>query len=174
MTNLTPFLDRNQAFAAGNAHEGLTPMPKHQVFVITCMDGRVDPAHFLGVGPGEALVYRNAGGRVTDEAVREVAFIGAVTEMMLGDEAPTFEVAVIQHTNCGTAFLADHDFKRVFSAMTGVDEGELEADAVVDPHQTITADVERLRTSPLLPTHAVVSGHIYDVDTGTVETVVPI
>lgn len=174
MTNLTPFLDRNQAFAAGAGHEGLTPMPKHQVFVITCMDGRVDPAHFLGVGPGEALVYRNAGGRVTDEAVREVAFIGAVTEMMLGDEASVFEVAVIHHTKCGTAFLADDDFNRAFSATTGLDPDELEAEAVVHPHQTVQVDVERLRNSSLLPAHAVVSGHVYDVDTGTVETVVPI
>jgi carbonic anhydrase len=171
MTNLTPFLHRNQAYADGGAYNGLTPMPKQQVFVITCMDGRVDPAHFLGVGPGEALVYRNAGGRVTEEAVREVAFIGAVTEMMLGDEAPTFEVAVIHHTDCGTAFLADDNFNRAFSETTGIAGNELEAEAVVDPYRTVAADVARLRSSALLPAHAVVSGHVYDVHTGLVETV---
>ena len=173
MTNLSPFLDRNRHFATTGVHDGLTPMPNHQVFVITCMDGRVDPAHILGVELGDALVYRNAGGRVTDDAVREVAFVGAVTEMMLGDEAPTFEVAVIHHTNCGTGLLADDNFNRSFSRRIGAGGDELRAEAVVDPRATVAADVERLRSSTLLPAHAVVSGHVYNVETGMIETVVP-
>ena len=172
MSNLSPFLHRNRHFASTNVHDGLTPMPSHQVFVITCMDGRVDPAHILGVDLGDALVYRNAGGRVTDDALREVAFIGAVTQMMLGDEAPTFEVAVIHHTNCGTGLLADDNFNRSFAGRIGADGDELRAEAVIDPHQTVSFDVQRLRTSTLLPAHAVVSGHVYDVETGLVETVV--
>ena len=71
------------------------------------MDGRVDPAHILGVELGDALVMRNAGGRVNDEVISEIAFIGALTEQLFGDDAPPFEVAVLHHTACGTGFLAD-------------------------------------------------------------------
>ena len=47
MSNLDELLERNQAFARAGTHEGLAPLPKHQVLVISCIDPRVDPAHFL-------------------------------------------------------------------------------------------------------------------------------
>ena len=172
MTNFQPLLDRNAAFATTGAHAGLAPVPNHQVFAVTCMDPRVDPAHVLGVGLGDAIVFRNAGGRVTDAVIREIAFVGALTEMLFGDEAPTFEVAVIHHTGCGTAFLADDGFNAAFAERTGIDPDELRLEAVLDPQTSVRADVAALRASALLPGHAVVSGHVYDLDTGRVETVV--
>lgn len=78
MSDLKPFLERNQAFARTGAHEGLAPSPRHHVVVVTCMDGRVDPAYILGVELGDALVLRNAGGRVTQDVLQEIAFVGAV------------------------------------------------------------------------------------------------
>jgi carbonic anhydrase len=173
MTNFDPLLERNRAFAATGVHEGLTPIPRHQVFVVTCIDGRVDPARILGLELGDALVMRNAGGRVTDEVIEEVAFVGHVTESMFGDEAPPFEVAVVHHTGCGTGFLADDEFRRRFAGRIGADEAVLADRAVTDPTATVQADMERLRRSPLLPGHASVSGHVYDVDTGLIHTVVP-
>lgn len=173
MTNLAPLLQRNREFAATGAHVGLTPIPRLALFVITCIDGRVDPARILGVELGDALVMRNAGGRVTHEAIEEIAFIGHLSETMFGDEAPPFEVAVVHHTGCGTGFLADDDFRRSFAARLGADEAALAAQAVTDPTATVQADVERLRRSPLLPGHATLSGHVYDVDSGLIRTVVP-
>ena len=173
MTDFQPLLDRNLDFADRGDHEGLVPFPNHQVFALTCMDPRVDPAHILGVGLGDAIVFRNAGGRVTDAVIREVAFIGALTDLMSGGEPQTFEVAVIHHTGCGTAFLADDAFNAAFAERTGVDPDELRHEAVLDPHATVHTDVAKLRSSPLLPAHAIVSGHVYDVDSGRVETVVP-
>jgi carbonic anhydrase len=81
------------------------------------------------------------------------------------------EVAVIHHTQCGTGFLADPGFRREASEVTGVGEAALEASAVTDPHITVAADVERLLASPLLPPRMSVSGHVYDVETGRVTTV---
>lgn len=173
MTNLDPLLERNRTFAETGVHEGLSPIPRLGVFVVTCIDGRVDPAQVLGLEIGDALVLRNAGGRVTDKVIEEIAFVGHVTETMFGDEAPAFEVAVVHHTGCGTGFLADEDFRRSFAARIGADEGDLAAQAVTDPTATVQADVERLRRSPLLPGKASVSGHVYDLDTGLVHTVVP-
>jgi carbonic anhydrase len=174
MSNLDPLLERNQAFARTRAHQGLSPMPSQQLFVVSCIDARVDPTHILGAGLGDALVLRNAGGRVTDEVINEIAFIAALTESMFGDDAPPFEVAVIHHTSCGTRFLADDAFRRSFAARIDADETELAAAAVTDPIQSVRRDVEKLLASPLVPSRVTVSGHVYDVDTGLVETVVSI
>ena len=171
MANLTPFLEHNRTFASTGAHAGLTPIPTHQLMVVTCMDGRVDPAHILGVGLGDALVIRNAGGRVSSDVLREIAFVGQVTEMMFGDDAPPFEVAVIHHTSCGSAFLADPDFRAGLAARTGSDETELASAAVTDPHRSVAHDLDVLRRSGVVPERAPISGHVYDVDTGLVTTV---
>lgn len=173
MSNLNPLLERNQAFAGTGAHEGLTPIPNRQLVVVTCMDGRVDPAHILGVELGDALVIRNSGGRVTQDVLQEIAFIGSVTELMFGDEAQPFEVAVIHHTGCGSGFLADPGFRATLSARTGADDHALAESAVTEPFESVKRDVERLTQSPLLPTRASISGHVYDVDTGLVTTAAP-
>ena len=172
MSKLDPLLERNQSFARAGGHDGVTPMPNHQVLVISCMDHRVDPAHILGISLGDALVLRNLGGRVSDETIRDIAFIAALTETMFGDEAPPFEVAVIHHTECGSGFLADDDFRRGFADRVGASEQELATQAVTDPAQSVRADVEALLASPLLPGRMSVSGHVYDVTSGLVTVAV--
>ena len=99
-------LERNRAFATAGGHEGAVVFPNLRLFVITCLDPRVDPAHFLGLGLSDAMVIRNAGGRVTPEVINDVAFIGQLAENALPD-GPLFEAAVIHHTQCGTGALAD-------------------------------------------------------------------
>lgn len=173
MPNIDPLLERNHTFAATGVHEGLTPMPRHQVVVLTCMEARVDPAMILGLELGDAVVMRNAGGRVTDRVIEEIAFIGHVTDTMFGADAPSFEVAVIHHTGCGTGFLADDEFRGGFAGRIGADAAALAERALTDPAATVQADVEQLRRSPLLPGQATASGHVYDVDTGLIRTVVP-
>lgn len=139
----------------------------------TCMDGRVDPAHVLGVELGDALVVRNSGGRVTEDVLQEIVFVATITEMMFGDEAEPFEVAVIHHTGCGSGFLADPDFRAALGARTGADDQVLADSAVTDPFASVLRDVDQLAQSPLLPARASISGHVYDVDTGLVTTVAP-
>jgi carbonic anhydrase len=171
MSNLRPLLERNRAFAATGAHAGLAIMPRHQVFLVTCLDPRVDPAAFLGLELGDAPVIRNAGGRVTEAVINDIAFIGDVARTMIPD-GPLFEVAVIHHTGCGTGFLADAGFRSAFAARTGLDEAVLAEQAVVDPAATIRADVERLLSSPKVPPQISVSGHVYDLQTGLVTTII--
>ena len=171
MSNLNPLLDRNQAFAGTGAHAGLAIMPRVPVFIVTCLDPRTDPAAFLGIGLGDAPVIRNAGGRVTDAVIDDIAFIGYLTGSMIPD-GPLFEVAVIQHTGCGTGFLADAGFRSGFAAHAGLDEAALAAKAVTDPAVSVRADVDRLLASPKAPARISVSGHVYDLETGLVTTVV--
>src|SRR5579875_2296950 len=97
-------LKRNRTFADGGGHEGASVFPALGVFVITCLDPRVDPAHFLGLELSDAMVVRNVGGRVTPEVINDVAFIGQITENVLPD-GPLFQVAVIHHTQCGSGVL---------------------------------------------------------------------
>jgi carbonic anhydrase len=166
-------LERNRAFAAAGGHEGAVIFPNLRLFVITCLDPRVDPAHILGLGLSDAVVLRNVGGRVTPEVINDVAFIAQLAESMLGD-APLFDVAVIHHTQCGTAALADDSFRRRYAERIGADESTLLEHAVLDPSATVTHDVERLRSAPAISPRVRVSGHVYDVVTGLVETVRPV
>ena len=170
--NIDPALERNRAFAAAGGHEGAVVFPNLRLFVITCIDPRVDPAHFLGLGLGDALVVRNVGGRVTREVINDVAFIGQIAENALPD-GPLFEVAVIHHTQCGAGALADDTFRRTYADRIGVAESTLREHAVLDPATTVARDVERLRSAPAISPRVTVSGHVYDVLTGLVETVIP-
>jgi carbonic anhydrase len=170
--NIDPALERNRTFAAAGCHEGAVVFPNLRLFVITCLDPRVDPAHFVGLGLGDAMVVRNVGGRVTREVVNDVAFIAQLAENMAPD-GPLFEVAVIHHTQCGTGALADDAFRRRYAERIGVEESTLREHAVLDPAATVARDVGRLRSAPAISPGVSVSGHVYDVLTGLVETVLP-
>ena len=170
--NIDPALERNRMFASAGGHEGAVVFPNLRLFVITCLDPRTDPAHFLGLGLGDAIVVRNVGGRVTREVINDVAFIGQLADSMLPD-GPLFEVAVIHHNQCGTGALADDTFRRRYAERIGVEESTLRERAVLDPAVTVARDVGRLRSAPAISERVTVSGHVYDVLTGLVETVVP-
>src|SRR5438105_1706929 len=117
-------LARNRAFAAAGAHKDAVVFPNLRLFVITCLDPRVDPAHILGLELSDAMVVRNVGGRVTPEVINDVAFIGQVAETFLSD-GPLFEVAVIHHTQCGAGALADDTFRRRYADRIGADQSAL-------------------------------------------------
>jgi carbonic anhydrase len=165
-------LERNRAFAAAGGHEGAVVFPTLRLYVITCLDPRVDPAHFLGLGLSDAMVVRNVGGRVTPEVINDVAFIAQIGENVIPD-GPLFEVAVIHHNQCGTGALADDGFRHRYAERIGADEASLRDHAVLDPAATVAHDVELLRAAAAVPPRVAVSGHVYDVVTGLVETVVP-
>jgi carbonic anhydrase len=170
--NIDTALARNRAFAAAGGHQGAVVFPNLRLFVITCLDPRVDPAHFLGLALSDAMVVRNVGGRVTPEVINDVAFISQITETVIA-EGPLFEVAVIHHNQCGTGALADDAFRRTYAERIGVEDSTLREHAVLDPEATVARDVGRLRSAPSISPRVTVSGHVYDVMTGLVETVLP-
>jgi len=174
MTRMTALLERNEQFARTCTPAALG-IPAQQVLIVTCLDHRVDPAILFGLRLGEAPVIRNAGGRVTEAAIEDIAYIGFLAEQLFGgqlEDDRLFEVAVVHHTQCGTGFLADPGFRHQAAETTGLAEAALEASAVADPHLTVKADVDRLLTAPMLSPKVSVSGHVYDVATGRVTTVV--
>src|SRR6516225_4517473 len=136
MTRMNPLLERNERFARDYTPVPLGP-PTAQVVIVTCLDHRVDPAIVLGLELGEVPVIRNAGGRVTQAVVDDIAFLGLLAEQLFVDQDDTdtlFEVAVVHHTQCGTGFLSDPAFRHQVAEVTGLPEAALEASAVIDPH----------------------------------------
>jgi carbonic anhydrase len=164
-------LASNRVFAAAGGHEGVTAFPNLRLLVITCLDPRVEPAHFLGLETGDAMVVRNGGGRVTPNVIDDVALVCQLAEKAV-PEGPLFEVAVIHHTQCGAGALADDDFRHAYARRIGAEEADLRDSAVLDPAGTVASDVERLRSAEAISPRVAVSGHVYDVATGLVETVI--
>jgi len=172
MSMMSPLIEHNDHFAQTYTPTPLGP-PNAQMLIVCCLDHRVDPAAFLGLELGDALVIRNAGGRITPAVIDDIAYLGFLAGQLFGDERPTdqlFEVAVVHHTQCGTGLVADAAFRQGAATATGRTEAALEASAVLDPYITVKTDVERLLTSPLLAPRVSVSGHVYDVATGRITT----
>ena len=178
MNNLEILLKRNESFAAQQSAAGtLMPslpqaMPSVKAIVIGCADMRVDPAHVLGIEPGEAVVLRNIGGRVTPALLEQLGLLGRIGEVE--KKAPggggEFHVILLQHTDCGITRLSSDP--ALLTHYFGVQQGELKAKEVTDPRAAVTVDVASLRAIPL-PGAWLVSGLVYDVATGLVEVVVP-
>lgn len=176
-SNFAVYLERNAQFAATDAkHEipAVPFLPFKQLYVITCIDPRVEPAAVLGAKLGEAIVARNIGGRVTPSVIKDLAWICHLHENKTPD-ADWFEVAVIHHTDCGSGLFADGELRRSYAARGGYDEHTSAAMAVLDPAKTVRDDVELLRAAPELASsihNFKIGGYAYDLKTGLVTTVV--
>lgn len=132
------------------------PRPSKRLAVLTCMDCRIDPLAALGLRLGEAHVLRNAGARVTDDALRSLA----VSTHVLGVDS----VVLMQHTGCGMTGVTDDDLRERTGA--GV------AFLTIDDHTTaLKNDVETLAATPYLAPVKTIEGYVYDLDSGTVEQV---
>ena len=179
MNNLDTFLERNREFAtqqlaAGTLMSSLPrALPNVKALIIGCADMRVDPAHVLGIRPGEAVVMRNIGGRITPGLLQQLGLLWRIGE--IAGEIPggggEFHFIVLQHTDCGITRLAGEAAMLV--QYFQVPESDLKTKAVTDPRAAVAIDVALLRTIPALPGAWLISGLVYDVATGRVEVVVP-
>ncbi|MBA3905275.1 MAG: carbonic anhydrase [Pseudonocardiales bacterium] len=167
-------LERNRTFARTDAKARAPQIPfvpNEQLYVITCVDPRVDPADILGLQLGDAIVARNVGGRITPALLQDLAWISYLHETKTPD-ADWFQIAVIHHTDCGSGLFADDNLRHAFAAR-GFNESELSGLAVLDPAQTVRTDVATLLTYPNLSPRVRVSGYAYDIVTGLLTEVVP-
>jgi carbonic anhydrase len=179
MNNLDNMLKHNKKFATQQSAAGtLMPslpraLPNVKAIIIGCADMRVDPAHVLGIKPGEAVVMRNIGGRITPGLLEQMGLLGRIGEV--AGEIPggggEFHVIVLQHTDCGMTRLAGD--LAMLTRYFQIQERELKTKAVTDPRAAVAADVALLRTISALPGEWLISGLVYDVATGLVEVVVP-
>jgi carbonic anhydrase len=154
---------RNDAFAA-RFTDPPPAIPKLKTLVVTCADPRVDPAHVLGLELGEAAVIRNIAGRITPATFQTIAMMATVVAQY--GASGGFELIVLQHTDCGIRRLAQYD--DLMAGYFDVPVEELPAKHVTDPYKATAADVAALRANPALPKDLVISGLVYDVETGRV------
>jgi carbonic anhydrase len=179
MSTLDSLLARNKDFAARQTAAGRLmsslprALPKVKAIIIGCADMRVDPAHVLGIEPGEAVVIRNIGGRITPGLLEQLGLLGRIGEV--AGEIPggggEFHLIVLQHTDCGITRLASDP--AMLASYFQIKEAELKPKAVTDPRAAVAADVALLRSIPALPKEWLISGLVYNVATGLVEVVAP-
>lgn len=139
--------------------------PALRTIVLTCADHRVDPSHVLGLQPGDAIVLRNPGGRVTGDVLRSLLVLSTVAALEGIDAG--FEILVMHHTDCGLARLDSPEHAQLVADYIGINENDVPKLAVADPWRAVNYDVQRLREVVRAP-DTTVTGLVYDLDSGTV------
>jgi len=114
---------------------------------------------------------RQAGAKSPPAVITDIAYVGYLVDTK-APEGPYFEVAIIHHTDCGSTLLADDELRHGFAQRIGTDEQTLADTPVLDPARTVRTDVNRVLWAEEIPQNVRVSGHVYDIDTGLVTTIV--
>ena len=144
-----PNADEMLTHAADHADElaapGLSPQPRRKVAVLACMDTRIDLFPMLGLRRGDAHIVRNAGGLVTDDAIRSLS----LSQRKLGTE----EIVVVMHENCGLQGATGEQF------------------AFDDLEATLRDGLTRLRQCAELPARDHIRGFVYEPETGRLREV---
>jgi carbonic anhydrase len=159
----TDDLLKNAGEYAASFDKGELPAPPaRRVAVLACMDARLLPSRVLGLQEGDAHVIRNAGGVVTDDAIRSLA----ISQRLLG----TREIVLLHHTDCGMQTFSDDEFKRSIQDDTGI-KPAWAAEAFDDLEEDVRQSIARIQSSPFIPHKDSVRGFVYDVHTGEVREV---
>lgn len=164
MSAINDGLVNNDRYAASFDKGGLPMPPGQGLAVVTCMDARLDPHRILGLAEGDAHVIRNAGGVVTDDALRSLV----ISQRLLG----TREIAVIHHTDCGMLTFRDDDVKDAIEADTGL-RPAFALEAFRDLETDVRQSIARIQASPFVPHKDQVRGFVYDCATGRLNEVSP-
>jgi carbonic anhydrase len=159
-------LQANSDYAAAFGERGRIPArPARGVAILTCMDARLDPAGFAGFKPGDAHVIRNAGGRASEDAVRSLV----LSHTLLG----TREWLVVHHTDCGMEKISENELRALLAKAGAASAADYAWMTIQDYRESVLADVERIRSHPLVTPGFPVHGFLYDVKTGRLEAVRP-
>jgi carbonic anhydrase len=143
------------------AAPGLSARPRRHVAVLACMDTRIDPLAMLGLERGDAHIIRNAGGLVTDDAIRSLS----ASQRLLG----TNEVVVVMHDGCGLLGASEDEFAEALAADGVLPNWRL--GAFGDVETTLRHSIARLQSSPELPARDHVRGFVFNPETGELREV---
>jgi carbonic anhydrase len=161
--SVTDELVRNNDSYAGSFKKGDLPLPPaKKVAVVACMDARLDVHKILGLQEGDAHVIRNAGGAVTDDAIRSLA----ISQRLLG----TKEIILIHHTDCGMLTFKDDELKKQIEKEIGV-RPAFALEAFTNLDDDVRQSIARIKGSPFVPHKENVRGFVYDVRTGKLNEV---
>lgn len=162
MSQTDELLANARSYAKGFEQGELPLPPARKVAVLACMDARLNPYGLLGLSEGEAHVIRNAGGVVSDDAIRSLA----ISQNLLGTE----EIILIHHTDCGMLTFTDEELADRLERDTG-QRPEWRAHAFADLEGDVREGIERITASPFIPRTDSVRGFVYEVETGSLREV---
>lgn len=157
-------LAANREFAADFDLAGFDGVARAGVAIVTCMDSRIRPLTMLGLSHGDAKIFRNPGGRVTDAAL-EALVLGV---HLLG----VTRILIVPHTRCAMALHTEQALQDKIGELTGQDVSWHAFHVVPDQEQMLRSDVRRVTAHPLVPDNIAVGGFMYDVDTGALTQLV--
>ncbi len=163
MSYFENFLKANQAYVELHGDLHLSIKPKTKVSIVTCMDSRLHVAPALGLALGDAHILRNAGGRVTEDMIRSLV----ISQQQMG----TREIVVLHHTDCGAQTFNNEDFQEHLKCELGVDVSGQDFLPFQDVDESVREDMKLLRECPLIPDDVIISGAVYDVDTGSMREI---
>ena len=163
MSYFENFLKANQAYVELHGDLHLSIKPKTKVAIVTCMDSRLHVAPALGLALGDAHILRNAGGRVTEDMIRSLV----ISQQQMG----TREIVVFHHTDCGAQTFNNEDFQEHLKCELGVDVSGQDFLPFQDVDESVREDMKLLRECPLIPDDVIISGAVYDVDTGSMREI---
>ena len=155
-------LANNAAYVEAFDKADLPMPPGKKVAVVACMDARLNVYGALGLREGDAHVIRNAGGVVTDDAIRSLA----ISQRLLGTE----EIILIHHTDCGMLTFTDDEFKRSIQDDVGI-KPEWAAEAFNDLDEDVRQSIARIKASPFVPRKDSIRGFVFDVNSGALREV---
>lgn len=156
------FVAHNERYAADFTKGDLPLPPARKVAVLACMDARLDPARALGLEEGDAHVIRNAGGAVSDDAIRSLT----ISQRLLG----TTSIVLLHHTDCGMLTFSDDEVKTSISVDTGI-RPPFALEAFSDAEEDVRQSLARIAASPFLTHKDDVHGFVYEVETGVIRSV---
>lgn len=163
MSYFENFLKANQTYVELHGDLHLSIKPKTKVAIVTCMDSRLHVAPALGLALGDAHILRNAGGRVTEDMIRSLV----ISQQQMG----TREIVVLHHTDCGAQTFNNEDFQEHLKCELGVDVSGQDFLPFQDIDESVREDMKLLRECPLIPDDVIISGAVYDVDTGSMREI---
>jgi carbonic anhydrase len=161
MGDFDDLVTANKEFATSFDLGGFDGVAHAGVAVVTCMDSRIDPLRMLGLKPGDAKIFRNPGGRVTDAAL-EALVLGV---HLLGVE----RILVVPHTRCAMASNTEREIQLKVGKSAGQDVTWHRFHVIGDQMAALQEDVRRVQTHPLIPDTVKVGGFVYYVDTGLIQ-----
>jgi carbonic anhydrase len=151
-------LDANRRYRTEFHDSGVEGTAARGLAVLTCIDSRIDPLAMLGLRAGDAKIIRNAGARVTDDALRSLVLATNLLSVT--------RVCVVQHTDCAMVGPTDDEIRARIGAMRGVDATDWDFLASTDQLATLHNDIALIESCALLPPDLQVGGFIFDVHSG--------
>ena len=156
-------LDANQRYQREFHDSGMPGVAAKGLAVLTCIDSRIDPLAMLGLRAGDAKIIRNAGARVTDDALRSLV----LATNLLG----VTRVCVVQHTECAMVGSTEDEMRRRVGAARGIEVTGWDFLTSTDQLQTLRDDLARIAACALLPPGLEVGAFLFDVHTGELAAV---